>query len=100
MACRNQDVAVEAYSPLGSGRHLSDKTVRLVAERARRTPAQVLLQWCLQHGLPVIPKSTRRARIEENAQIFDFALSDEDMAALDSLDTTRGTERALEHKWW
>jgi diketogulonate reductase-like aldo/keto reductase len=99
-ACRNQGVTVEAYSPLGTGRHLSDKTVRLVAERAGRTPAQVLLRWCLQHGLPVIPKSTRRARIEENAQIFDFALSDEDMAALDSLDTTRGTERALEHKWW
>jgi len=41
--------------------------VRLVAERAGRTPAQVLLRWCLQHGFPVIPKSTRRARIEENA---------------------------------
>jgi diketogulonate reductase-like aldo/keto reductase len=99
-ASQQRDVAVEAYSPLGTGRHLSDKTVRRVAERARRTPAQVLLRWGLQHGIPVIPKSTHRERIEENAQIFDFALSDEDMAALDSLDTTSGTERALEHKWW
>ncbi len=99
-ACLKQDVAAEAYSPLGTGRHLSNKTVRRIAERAGRTPAQVLLRWCLQHGLPVIPKSTHRERIAENGQIFDFALSDEDMAALDSLDTTKGTERALERKWW
>ncbi len=99
-ACLAQDVAVEAYSPLGTGRRLSDKTVRRVAERAGRTPAQVLLRWCLQHGLPVIPKSTHRDRIESNAQIFDFVLSAEDMTALDSLDKTKGTERALEHKWW
>jgi diketogulonate reductase-like aldo/keto reductase len=99
-ACLEQDVALEAYSPLGTGRHLSNKTVRQVAERAGRTPSQVLLRWCLQHGIPVIPKSTHRDRIEENGQIFDFALSAADMAALDALDTTRGTERALEHKWW
>jgi diketogulonate reductase-like aldo/keto reductase len=99
-ACREQGVAVEAYSPLGTGRHLSNKTVRQVAEHAGRTAAQVLLRWCVQHGLPVIPKSTRRERIEENSQILDFALSDDDMAALDSLDRTSGTERALENKWW
>jgi diketogulonate reductase-like aldo/keto reductase len=99
-ACLKQDVAAEAYSPLGTGRHLSNKTVQHVAQRAGRTPAQVLLRWCVQHGLPVIPKSTHRERIAENGQIFDFALSDEDMATLDSLDTTRGTDRAVEHSWW
>jgi diketogulonate reductase-like aldo/keto reductase len=99
-ACVQQDVALEAYSPLGTGRHLADKTVRRVAERVERTPAQVLLRWCVQQGIPVIPKSTRRERIQENGQIFDFALSDEDMAALGALDTTGGTERALEHHWW
>jgi diketogulonate reductase-like aldo/keto reductase len=99
-ACLKQDVAAEAYSPLGTGRHLANKTVALIAERAGRTPAQVLLRWCVQHGLPVIPKSTHRDRIAENGQIFDFALPDEDMATLDSLDTTRGTDRAVEHSWW
>jgi diketogulonate reductase-like aldo/keto reductase len=99
-ACLKQDVAAEAYSPLGTGRHLSNKSVRRIAQHAGRTPAQVLLRWCLQHGLPVIPKSTHRERIAENGQIFDFTLSDEDMAALDSLDTTKGTQRALEHRWW
>ena len=99
-ACARHGVAAEAYSPLGTGRHLSDKTVRQVAQRAGRTPAQVLLRWCLQHGIPVIPKSAHRDRIEENAQIFDFTLSDADMAEFDALDRTGGTSRALERGWW
>jgi diketogulonate reductase-like aldo/keto reductase len=99
-ACRQRKVAVEAYSPLGTGQHLSDETVSQVAQRAGRTPAQVLLRWCLQRDLLVIPKSAHRERIAENAEIFDFALSDEDMAELGALDQTSGTDRALEHEWW
>jgi diketogulonate reductase-like aldo/keto reductase len=99
-ACRQGGVALEAYSPLGTGRHLSNDTVEQVAQRVGRTPAQVLLRWCIQHELPVIPKSTHRDRIEENAHIFDFALSGEDMAELDELDETGGSDRALERKWW
>ena len=99
-ACDERSVALEAYSPLGTGRHLSDERVGAIAERVGRTPAQVLLRWCVQRELIVIPKSTHRERIAENAQIFDFALADEDMAALDSLDETSGTERALESPWW
>ena len=99
-ACEARDVAVEAYSPLGTGRHLSDRTVDRVAEGVGRTPAQVLLRWCLQRGTIVLPKSTHRERIEQNAQIFDFALSDDEMATLDRLDVTAGTDRARERKWW
>jgi len=99
-ACWQRGIALEAYSPLGTGRHLANRTVNRVAQRAGRTPAQVLLRWCLQHGLPVIPKSAHRERIQENAQIFDFTLSAEDMAELDALDRTNGTDRALERKWW
>jgi diketogulonate reductase-like aldo/keto reductase len=99
-ACRERNVALEAYSPLGTGRHLSDEQVKEVADRVGRTPAQVLLRWCVQRDLVVIPKSTHRDRIEENGRIFDFTLSDEDMAALDALDGTGGTERALERPWW
>ena len=98
-ALRRQ-VAVEAYSPLGTGRHLSSQMVRRIAGAIGRTPAQVLLRWSLQRGLVVIPKSTHRERIAENAQIFDFTLSDEDVAALDALDRTNGTDRALERPWW
>jgi diketogulonate reductase-like aldo/keto reductase len=99
-ACRQRDIALEAYSPLGTGRHMSHQSVHRIAKRVGRTPAQVLLRWCVQHGLPVIPKSTHRERIEENAKIFDFTLSDGDMAELDERDQTDGTDQALERKWW
>ncbi len=99
-ACQERDLTVVAYSSLGTGRHLDESTVREIADRLGRTPAQVLLRWCIQRGTMVIPKSTHRERIEENAQLFDFALSDEDMSALDALDRTGGTDRAREEKWW
>ena len=99
-ACQERGVALEAYSPLGTGRHLSNATVREIADRAGRTPAQVLLRWCLQRDLLVISKSTHRARIEENAQVFDFSLPTQDMAILDGLDATSGTAKALERPWW
>ena len=98
--CEERSVALEAYSPLGTGRHLSDERVRRIGERVGRTPAQVLLRWCVQRNLVVVAKSTHRDRIEQNAQIFDFRLSDEEMASLDALDETGGTERALERRWW
>ena len=99
-ACEEHQIVLEAYSPLGTGSLLGDETVRQVAEHNGRTPAQVLIRWCIQKGLPTIPKSTHRERLEENAQVFEFELSDEDMAALDALDTTGGTDRALERNWW
>jgi diketogulonate reductase-like aldo/keto reductase len=98
--CEQRGIALEAYSPLGTGRHLSNDTVARIASRLERTSAQVLLRWCVQRGIPVIPKSTHRERIEENARIFDFTLSDADVAQLDALDRTSGTDRALERKWW
>jgi len=98
--CRANGIVLEAYSPLGTGRHLARGPVVRIAERNERTPAQVLLRWCIQQGIPVIPKSTHRERIIENAQVFDFRLSDEDVAELDALDRTGGTERALERPWW
>jgi diketogulonate reductase-like aldo/keto reductase len=99
-ACLRHGIALEAYSPLGTGQHLSDESVNRISPRLGRTPAQVLLRWCLQHDVPVISKSTHRERIEENSQIFDFTLSEEDMEELDALDETGGTDRALERKWW
>jgi 2,5-diketo-D-gluconate reductase A len=99
-ACERQGIAVEAYSPLGTGQLLGDATTAGIAERMGKSPAQVLLRWCVQHDLIVLPKSTHRDRIAANAQIFDFELSAQDMAALDGLDRTGGTELAREDKWW
>jgi diketogulonate reductase-like aldo/keto reductase len=99
-AGRERGVALEAYSPLGTGRHLASAEVARVAERCGRTPAQVLLRWCLQRGTIVLAKSTRRQRIEENARIFDFELPEQQVLELDALDRTGGTDRAREQKWW
>jgi 2,5-diketo-D-gluconate reductase A len=60
----------------------------------------VLVRWSLQRGLVVLPKSTHRERIEQNAQVYDFELSADDLATLDGLDRTGGTDRALESPWW
>jgi diketogulonate reductase-like aldo/keto reductase len=99
-ACATHGIVLEAYSPLGTGAHVWDPTVGAIAQRLDRTPAQVLLRWCVQRGVPVVGKSTHRERIEENARIFDFSLSPEDMAQLDGLDRSDRTDAALERKWW
>jgi len=99
-ACEDRDVAVEAYSPLTTGRDLGDPTVAEVAQRVGRTPAQVLIRWGLERDVIEIPKSVRRERIEENAQVFDFALTPDDLDALDALDRTGGTGTAVESPWW
>jgi diketogulonate reductase-like aldo/keto reductase len=98
-ACERMEVAAEAYSPLTTGADLGDPVVARVAQRHGRSPAQVMLRWCLEHGFIVIPKSTHPERIAENARIFDFSLGAEDLEALDALDRTGGTGRATE-RWW
>jgi diketogulonate reductase-like aldo/keto reductase len=95
-------VVSQAYSPLGTGRHLGDPVVERIASATGRTPAQVLIRWAIQKGLLVIPKSSHRERIEENFNVFDFELDDESISALDSLDKTHQTAEALapHGKWW
>ncbi|MDP9376352.1 MAG: aldo/keto reductase [Actinomycetota bacterium] len=95
-----EGVAIEAYSPLTTGRNLGDPVLAEVAARVKRTPAQVLLRWALQHDTIVLPKSVGPERIEENAAIFDFKLNDAEMSVLDALDRTGGTSIAREGKWW
>jgi 2,5-diketo-D-gluconate reductase A len=99
-ACRRNGVVLEAYSPLGHGRHLESETATRIAERLGRTPAQVLLRWCVERGIPLIAKSAHPDRIAENAQLFDFKLTDQDIAELDALDRTSRTTAALENTWW
>ena len=99
-ACARHNIVLEAYSPLGRDAHLRDPSVAAIARRLECTPAQVLLRWCVQRGVPAVGKSTHRDRIEENAHIFDFSLAPADMQALDALDRTGRTDRALERTWW
>ena len=82
---RELGVVLESYSPLGHGRLLRHPEIGEIAGRLGRTPAQVLVRWCLQHGVPTIPKSRSRERIVENADVLGWTLDEEDMARLDAL---------------
>lgn len=77
--CRKQKIQVVAYSPLTHGKRLNDPRLVQIAERHEKTPAQVLIRWSLQNELVVIPKSSKPDRIKENADVFDFELSDMDL---------------------
>jgi len=79
-------VATEAWSPIARGAVVGDPVVEGIAERVGRTASQVTLRWHVQRGDIVFPKSTRQERMRENFAIFDFELSDDDVAALSALD--------------
>ncbi len=98
--CDRRGIVLEAYSPLGTGRHLTDPEVERIAGDFGVSAAQVLLRWAVQRQTPVIPKSTNHERIATNGRIFDFELSEREMSALDSLDETGGTDAARESTWW
>ena len=83
---RRRNLATEAYSPLGTGRHLANPRVQAIAERLGRSTSQVLIRWGLQHDFIVLPKSTHRERIAENVGALGFWLSDREMTELDELD--------------
>ncbi|HEV7400397.1 MAG TPA: aldo/keto reductase [Solirubrobacterales bacterium] len=80
-------IATEAWSPLAQGALLDDATIAGIAENYGKTPAQAILRWHLQLGNVVIPKSVTPERIRENIEIFDFELSDEEMAEFARLDS-------------
>jgi 2,5-diketo-D-gluconate reductase A len=81
---RSRGIALEGYSALRGGT-LEDATIRGIAERLGRTPAQVIIRWHIQHGIIVIPKSRQPDRLRSNADVGGFTLTDDDMAALDAL---------------
>lgn len=87
-AMKHYHVQPEAWAPLGGGRHnpYQDALLRGIADAHQKTIAQVVLRWNVQRGVTVIPKSTRQERIEENFAIWDFVLTDNEMAQISALD--------------
>lgn len=83
--CRSHNIQLEAYSPLTRGQRLNHPAVVQIAQRHGKSPAQILIRWALEHRIVVIPKSVNPERIQENAEVFDFVLSQEDLKLLDSL---------------
>jgi diketogulonate reductase-like aldo/keto reductase len=85
------NILTEAYSPLGTGKMFEVPALKEIADKNGKSVAQVALRWSLQHGFLPLPKSTHKAYIEQNGQLFDFVLSDDDMATLDGLTGVAGT---------
>lgn len=83
--CKNEGIQLEAWSPLKQGQLLSEPVLEDLAHKYNKSVAQVILRWDLQHGVVTIPKSIKEQRIIENADIFDFELSVEDMEKIDGL---------------
>ncbi|MFD4815938.1 aldo/keto reductase [Peribacillus butanolivorans] len=83
--CEKHDIKVEAWSPLGRGSLIEEPTINHIAKKHGKSSAQVLIRWHLQHEIVVIPKSITASRIEENAQVFDFSLSLNEMNQIDAL---------------
>ncbi|HEV3245207.1 MAG TPA: aldo/keto reductase [Candidatus Paceibacterota bacterium] len=83
--CKKNGIVVQAYSPLTRGSNLDDKTVGTIASKYDKTPAQIMLRWCIEHGTVPLPKSSHPERMRENMEIFDFELAPEDIATLDAL---------------
>ncbi len=86
--CRANGMLVEAWSPLGCGRLLSDPLVEKIAAAHGKSAAQTCVRYAMQHGHLPLPKSVHAERIAANAEVFDFALTDEEMAALDAMPET------------
>ncbi|MBT2688756.1 aldo/keto reductase [Bacillus sp. ISL-47] len=87
--CRKQEIQIEAWSPLAQGELLDNTVLKEIAEKYSKSAAQVILRWDLQNEIVTIPKSVKEHRIIENADIFDFELTEEDMNKINSLNENR-----------
>lgn len=83
--CKLKNVWLEAYSPLARAERLDDPTINEMARKYTKSAAQIMIRWSLQQDLVVIPKTVHNERIRENAHVFDFEISDEDMERLNAL---------------
>lgn len=93
--CRERGIVVQAHSPFASGAYglLKDPVLTAIAQRVNKSVGQVILRWHVQEGRAVIPKSSSASRIAENLSLFDFELSEDDLAAIRALEPTECPRR-------
>ena len=91
--CRNLGIEIEAWSPLGGtgGSLLQEETLKEIAAKYGKTPAQIIIRWDLQQNVIVMPKSTHKDRIRQNSDVYDFELSTEDSSLLDNMNMNKRT---------
>lgn len=83
--CKSKDILIEAWSPLGTGKLLKNKELIEIAGKYNKSVAQLCIRWCLQNGTLPLPKSVTPERIVENAKVFDFEISQEDIKAINAM---------------
>lgn len=89
--CKQRNILIEAWSPLVKGKAMSNPTLLSIAQKYGKTVAQICVRWCLQNGVLPLPKSVTPKRIEENAKVFDFSISQEDMATINAMEYFGGS---------
>lgn len=90
--CSDNDIPITAYSPLGRGSELTRESIIQLADKYKRDPAQVIINWELQHGMVSIPRSSEKDHILSNYKSLEWSLSDEDIALVDTFDTNTRIE--------
>jgi diketogulonate reductase-like aldo/keto reductase len=100
-ACRNHGMALIAYNPVAKGRVKTDETLQRIGAQYGKSPAQVCLRWLVQQGVAAIPRSSKVEHLSDNIDIFDFALSEQDMADIFAMGTPQGriTDFGFAPKW-
>jgi 2,5-diketo-D-gluconate reductase B len=100
-ACGRNGMAVVAYSPVAKGRIKNDQTLARIGQTHGKTATQVCLRWLVQQNVPAIPRTSRIERLSENIDVFDFALSDEEMCQISQMGSPKGrlTDFGFAPKW-
>src|SRR3989344_4989845 len=89
--CKQKGIALEAYSPLAHGENLGNAELQKIAQEHNKSVPQIMLRWCIEQGFIILPKSVHKERIQENIDVFDFALDKQDMSIITSLNTNLRT---------
>ena len=89
--CKDNNILVEAWSPLGTGKMLNNDVLKNIASKYNKSIAQLCIRWCIQNNTLPLPKSITASRIKENTEIFDFVISDEDMKTINAMEYFGGS---------
>lgn len=83
--CKDKNIVLEAWSPLGKGKMLNNEILKRIAEKYNKSVAQLCLKWCLQNGIIPLPKSVNKERMKQNLELFDFKITEEDMNTINNM---------------
>lgn len=90
--CKEKNIVLEAWAPLGKGKMLSNETLLTIAKKYNKSVAQLCLKWCLQNEVIPLPKSENRERMSQNLDLFDFEISKEDMNIINNMEFFAGSD--------